>query len=95
LRSATPGKLQPAFSTAPRGSIVALPSGKEAFKLAPVAPDTGHLEDLEAETRQAWVSYSERLRELSGDEYERVESESWEDLQAELHRLESERESLT
>lgn len=62
--------------------------------MTPVAPDTGHLEDFEAETRQAWVTYSERLRELSGDEYERVESESWEELQAELRRLDGERESL-
>jgi hypothetical protein len=62
--------------------------------LTPVAPDTGHVEDLEAETRQAWVAYSERLRELTGDEYERVESESWDELQAELRRLERERESL-
>lgn len=59
-----------------------------------VAPDTDQLEELDAETRQAWATYSERLRELTGEEYERVESESWETLQAELRRLENERESL-
>jgi IS1 family transposase len=52
------------------------------------------LQELDAETRQAWSAYSERLRELAGKEYERVESESWEELQLELRRLESERESL-
>jgi hypothetical protein len=49
---------------------------------------------LQAETRQAWVTYSESVRELTGDEYERVESESWDELQAELRRLENEREAL-
>jgi hypothetical protein len=58
------------------------------------APDTERLQELEADTRLAWSTYSERLRELSGDEYERVESESWSELQAELQRLEREREEL-
>jgi hypothetical protein len=58
------------------------------------APDTERLQELEADTRLAWSTYSERLRELSGDEYERVESESWTELQAELRRLEREREEL-
>ena len=61
----------------------------------PVAPDTELLDELDAETRQAWSAYRARLSELSGDEYERVESESWDELQAELQRLETERESLT
>jgi hypothetical protein len=59
------------------------------------APDTERLQELEADTRLAWSTYSDRLRELSGDEYERVESESWTELQAELQRLEREREELT
>lgn len=58
------------------------------------APDTERLQELEADTRLAWSTYSERLRELSGDEYERVESESWTELQAELQRLERERDEL-
>jgi hypothetical protein len=58
------------------------------------APDTERLQELEADTRLAWSTYSERLRELSGDEYERIESESWMELQAELQRLEREREEL-
>jgi hypothetical protein len=58
------------------------------------APDTERLQELEADTRLAWSTYSDRLRELSGEEYERVESESWTELQAELQRLEREREEL-
>ena len=59
------------------------------------APDTERLQELEADTRLAWITYSDKLRELSGDEYERVESESWTELQAALQRLEREREELT
>jgi hypothetical protein len=59
-----------------------------------VAPDTPQLRELDAGTRQAWSDYSERLRELTGEEYERAESESWMKLQLELQRIERERESL-
>jgi hypothetical protein len=59
-----------------------------------VAPDIAQLEELDAEMRQAWATYREHLRELTGDEYERAEAESWEALQAELRRLENVRESL-
>jgi hypothetical protein len=59
------------------------------------AHDTERLRELEADTRHAWSTYSDRLRELSGEEYERVESESWTELQSELQRLEREREELT
>jgi hypothetical protein len=59
-----------------------------------VAPDMDQLQELDAEARQAWATYSEHLRELTGEEYEQAESESWEALQAELRRLEKERESL-
>jgi hypothetical protein len=58
------------------------------------APDKERLQELEADTRLAWSTYSERLRELTGDEYERIESESWTELQAELERLERERDEL-
>jgi hypothetical protein len=60
----------------------------------PVAPEFEQLQELDAETRQAWSAYVERLRELSGAEYERIEGQSWDELQTELRRLESERESL-
>ncbi len=60
----------------------------------PVAPEFEQLQELDAETRQAWSAYNERLRELTGAEYERTEDQSWEELQIELRRLEGERESL-
>jgi hypothetical protein len=62
--------------------------------LTSIAPDAELLQELDAETRQAWIAYSDRLRELSGAEYERVETESWEELQVELRRLGDQRESL-
>ena len=54
----------------------------------PVAPEFEQLQELDAETQQAWSSYVERLRELTGAEYERIEDESWDELQTELRRLE-------
>lgn len=59
-----------------------------------IAADDERLRELDADTRRAWGDYSERLRELTGDEYERAEHESWEQLQAELHQLEQERAAL-
>jgi hypothetical protein len=58
-----------------------------------IAPEES-LRELEQDTRQAWTQYSERLRDLAGQEYERVETESWEALQDELRRLEERREQL-
>jgi hypothetical protein len=55
-------------------------------------PEAEILREFEEDTRQAWDHYQERLRELSGDEYERVETESWDELQTELQRLERRRE---
>jgi len=66
-----------------------------ATQMTATAPDTERLRELEADTRQAWSDYSDRLRELSGEEYELAESESWEELQSELQRLDREREDLT
>lgn len=59
------------------------------------APDQDRLLELEAETRQVWIAYSDRLRDLSGAAYEEAEAESWTSLQAELQRLEHERDGLT
>jgi hypothetical protein len=59
------------------------------------APDLERLLELDADTRHAWSAYSDRLRELTGPEYERIESESWTELQNELQRLEREREELS
>jgi hypothetical protein len=55
-------------------------------------PEAEVLREIEEDTRQAWEHYQERLRELSGDEYERAESECWDELQSELQRLEQRRE---
>ncbi len=63
--------------------------------MAAIAQDAEKLRELDARTRRAWSVYSERLRELTGDEYERVENESWAELQSELRRLERRRRTLT
>jgi gas vesicle protein len=52
------------------------------------------LQELEDRERQAWSDYSDRIRELSGDEYEQAEHESWERLQRELRNVERRRSSL-
>ncbi len=57
-------------------------------------PDTDILRELDEDTRQAWEHYQSRLRELTGEEYERVESESWDELQSELQGLERRREDV-
>ncbi len=59
------------------------------------APDLDKLRELDDGTRRAWMAYSERVRDLAGDEYERVEDDSWTELQRELGRLERRRASLT
>jgi hypothetical protein len=58
-------------------------------------PDLDKLRELDEGTRRAWMSYNARLRDLAGDEYERVENDSWTELQRELRRLERRRASLT
>jgi hypothetical protein len=52
------------------------------------------LKELEEHERRAWSDYHDRTRELSGDEYEHAEHESWERLQRELRTLERRRTSL-
>jgi len=63
--------------------------------VAALTHDTDKLRELDADTRRAWTVYSEALRELTGEEYERVEHESWTKLQGELRRLERKRRTLT
>jgi hypothetical protein len=53
------------------------------------------LRELDDGERQAWQVYVDRLRDLSGEEYERVEAESWDELRRELRRLERRRKTLT
>jgi hypothetical protein len=58
-------------------------------------PDLSKLRELDEGTRRAWMTYNERLRDLAGDVYERIESDSWTELQRELRRLDRRRASLT
>lgn len=59
-----------------------------------IAHDADELRELDVGTRRAWTAYSERLRDLNGDEYEHAEHESWAELQRELRRLERRRRNL-
>lgn len=59
-----------------------------------IAFDADRLRELDAGTQEAWTSYRESLRDLSGEEYERVEAESWDELQRELRRLARRRRTL-
>ncbi len=59
-----------------------------------VAHDAESAREIDADTRRAWSAYSERLRELTGAEYELAEQDSWSELQTELRRLERRRRSL-
>ncbi|HEY8626142.1 MAG TPA: hypothetical protein VIL82_09050 [Solirubrobacteraceae bacterium] len=60
-----------------------------------IAPDPKRLNELDDDMRHAWSAYQDRLRELTGEEYELAERESWDELQNELSRLEQDRKSLT
>ena len=60
-----------------------------------IVHDAEKLRELDDGERLAWQAYSDQLRDLSGEEYERVESESWDDLQRELRKLERRRRTLT
>lgn len=63
--------------------------------MSAIAHDAEKLRQLDDGTRDAWNAYNERLRDLNGEEYERVEHESWEELQRELRRIERRRRLLT
>jgi hypothetical protein len=60
-----------------------------------IVHDDDKLRELDAGERQAWQAYSRRLRDLTGQEYERVESDSWAELQRQLRQLERRRRTLT
>ena len=59
-----------------------------------IAFDVDRLRELDAGTQEAWRSYRESLRDLSGEEYKRVEVESWDELQRELRRIARRRKTL-
>src|SRR5205807_10343110 len=59
-------------------------SPEELLSMAATVHDEDKLRELDDGERRAWQAYSQRLRDLTGAEYERVESESWAELQREL-----------
>ena len=63
--------------------------------MAAIVHDADKLRELDDGERHAWQTYSRRVRNLTGEEYERVESESWAELQRELRQLERRRRTLT
>jgi hypothetical protein len=56
---------------------------------------TDKLREIDQGKRQAWTAYGDRLRDLTGEEYDRAETESWDELQRELRRLERRRKTLS
>jgi hypothetical protein len=60
-----------------------------------IAYRTDKLRALDEDERRAWSSYRDAIRELTGDQYELTEHESWETLQRELRSLERRRRSLS
>src|SRR5438105_6523139 len=87
--SSFPSQLR--FTTGRAGSM---PGTKGGRQVSPTACSAEKLQELEDRERQAWSDYNDRIRELTGDEYERAEHESWERLQRELRSLERRRSSL-
>jgi hypothetical protein len=67
---------------------------REGGDVSTTAPDLEKLRELDDGTRRAWMAYTERLRDLAGEEYELAESDSWSELQLELERLERQRASV-
>ncbi len=59
-----------------------------------IAFDVDRLRELDAGTQDAWRGYRDSLRDLSGVEYERVETEAWDELQRELRRIARRRKTL-
>jgi hypothetical protein len=54
--------------------------------------ETERLAEIEERLREAWVLYSESLRDLEGRDYEEAEDQSWRRLQEILRELEDERQ---
>ena len=62
--------------------------------MAAIIQDTDELHELDAGTKEAWRAYSERLRDLTGAEYEHAEAAAWDELQRHLRKLERRRKLL-
>ena len=63
--------------------------------MAATVSDDDQIRELDDGERKAWQTYSRRVRDLTGAEYERVESDSWAELQRELRQLARRRRTLT
>ena len=59
-----------------------------------IAPDTEKLRELDEDERRAWTEYYDNIQDLTGEQYEQVELESWDALQGELRRIERRRRLL-
>lgn len=59
-----------------------------------IALDADRFRELDQGTQEAWTAYRGSLRDLEGEEYERVEAEAWDELQRELRRLARRRNTL-
>jgi len=63
--------------------------------MSAIARETDQLRELDDDVREAWKAYSERLRGLTGADYEQAEAACWAELQRELRRLERRRKLLS
>ncbi len=63
--------------------------------MATIAPDTEKLRELDEDERRAWNEYYDNIQDLTGEQYEQVELESWDALQGELRRIERRRRLLS
>ena len=76
-----------------RRTIDSVKEEKEPL-VATIAPDTEKLRELDEEERRAWNEYYDNIQDLTGEQYEQVELESWDALQGELRRIERRRRLL-
>jgi hypothetical protein len=77
-----------------RRTIDAVKEEKEPL-VATIAPDTEKLRELDEDERRAWNEYYDNIQDLTGEQYEQVELESWDALQGELRRIERRRRLLS
>jgi hypothetical protein len=79
--------------TVARRTIDGVNEEKEPL-VATIAPDTEKLRELDEDERRAWNEYYDNIQDLTGEQYEQVELESWDALQGELRRIERRRRLL-
>ena len=77
-----------------RRTIDSVKEEKEPL-VATIAPDTEKLRELDEDERRAWNEYYDHIQDLTGEQYEQVELESWDALQGELRRIERRRRLLS